>query len=170
MDLMQMIRTIPDFPEKGILFRDITTVLKDPAALRLAVDRIADTVRELDFDLVVGPESRGFIFGVPVAYILQKGFVPVRKAGKLPCATFKKTYSLEYGTAELEIHRDAITAGRRVVVIDDLLATGGTSRAIAEMIEEAGGYVARMSFLIELTELGGRNALEGYGVSSLIKY
>ena len=127
MDLKNLIRNIPDFPEKGIMFRDITTVLQKPDALRHAVDLMVDSVRDLDFDIVIGPESRGFIFGVPVAYILRKGFVPVRKPGKLPYTTVKKSYSLEYGKAELEIHTDAIIPGMRAVIIDDLLATGGTS-------------------------------------------
>jgi len=170
MDLKQIIRTIPDFPEKGILFRDITTVLKDPDALAAAVGLMVDSVKDIDFDLVIGPESRGFIFGVPAACILKKGFVPVRKAGKLPFATVKKTYSLEYGTAEFEIHTDAIKPGQRVVIIDDLLAIGGTSKAIAELIEEVGGKVAHMSFLIELEALGGRGFLKGYSVSSQVVY
>jgi len=170
MDLKQIIRTIPDFPREGVIFRDISTVLSDPAALRSAVDQIVDMIKDAEFDLIVGPESRGFIFGVPAAYILNKGFVPVRKAGKLPYKTIKKSYSLEYGTAEIEMHADAVSSGNRVAVIDDLLATGGTSKAIAELIEEAGGRVVKMAFLIELISLGGRGALNGYDISSAIKY
>ena len=170
MDLRSIIRTIPDFPEKGVMFRDISTVLQNGEALRAAVDKVVDSVKNIDFDLVIGPESRGFIFGVPAAYALNKGFVPVRKAGKLPFATVKKSYSLEYGTAELEIHTDAVKKGQRVVIIDDLLATGGTSRAIAELVEEVGGKVAKMSFLIELEALGGRGLLGGYDVYSVVKY
>jgi len=170
MDLKSIIRSIPDFPEKGIIFRDITTVLQVPEAFCDAVNKMADSVRDLDFDVVIGPESRGFIFGTPVAYKLNKGFVPVRKPGKLPYETKKKSYSLEYGNAELEIHTDAIKPGQRAVIIDDLLATGGTSRAIAELIEEIGGTVVAISFLIELEALGGRKILEGYDIFSAIKY
>ena len=170
MDLKSIIRSIPDFPEKGIIFRDITTVLQVPEAFRDAVNKMADSVKNLDFNVVIGPESRGFIFGTPVAYILNKGFVPVRKPGKLPYETRKKSYSLEYGNAELEIHTDAIKPGQRAVIIDDLLATGGTSRAIAELIEEIGGTVVAISFLIELEALGGRKILEGYDIFSAIKY
>ena len=170
MDLKSIIRSIPDFPEKGIIFRDITTVLQVPEAFCDAVNKMADSVRDLDFDVVIGPESRGFIFGTPVAYKLNKGFVPVRKPGKLPYETKKKSYSLEYGKAELEIHTDAVKPGQRVVIIDDLLATGGTSRAIAELIEEIGGTVAAISFLIELEALRGRKILEGYDIFSVIKY
>ena len=170
MDLKQVIRTIPDFPEKGILFRDITTVLHNPIALKEAVDQVAEKLSGIEFDLVVGPESRGFIFGMPIAYNLGKGFIPVRKAGKLPYETVKKNYALEYGTATIEMHTDAVAPGQRVVIIDDLLATGGTSKAIAELIEEVGGIVAHMSFFIELRTLGGRNLLKNYDLSSIINY
>ncbi|MDR1914548.1 MAG: adenine phosphoribosyltransferase [Clostridiales bacterium] len=170
MSLEKVIRSIPDFPEPGIIFRDITTVLQDPDALALAVDIIADKVEGADFDLVVGPESRGFIFGVPVAYKLKKGFIPVRKKGKLPYLTVQRTYNLEYGQAIIEMHRDAIKPGQKVVVIDDLLATGGTCKALVELVEELGGVIASMVFLIELEALKGRNLLKGYDIHSIIKY
>jgi len=170
MDFKEIIRTIPDFPEKGILFRDISTVLKDAGALKKAVDSMADNVRNLDFDLIIGPESRGFIFGVPLAYVLGKGFVPIRKAGKLPYKTIKKTYALEYGESALEMHLDAVKPGQRVVIADDLLATGGTSKAMAEMAEEMGASVAHMAFFIELEALGGRELLKKYEISSIVKY
>jgi len=169
-ELSDVIRTVPDFPEKGIKFRDITTLLQNPRTLILAVDAIADKLSGLDFDLVIGPESRGFIFGVPVAYKLQKGFIPVRKKGKLPYTTIRKSYNLEYGSAEIEMHKDAVISGQRVVVIDDLLATGGTCKALAELVEEVGGVIAAMVFLIELEELKGRELLKGYNVHSIIKY
>ena len=168
--LTPMIRSIPDFPEPGVLFRDITTVLKDAAGLRMAVDALAARLEGADFDLVAGPESRGFIFGVPIAYLLGKGFVPVRKAGKLPAERVGKSYALEYGQATLEIHRDAIQKGRKIAIVDDLLATGGTARAISELIGEMGGKVTALAFFIELDGLGGRKALEGYDVRSVIRY
>lgn len=168
--LMSMVRTIPDFPEKGILFRDITTVLKDAAGLRLAVDALMERLEGADFDLVAGPESRGFIFGVPIAYLTGKGFVPVRKAGKLPAETVGRSYALEYGHSIIEVHKDAITKGQKIAVVDDLLATGGTGRAIAELIADMGAEVARMAFFIELEGLGGRKMLEGYEVRSVIRY
>jgi adenine phosphoribosyltransferase len=169
-ELMDAIRTIPDFPEPGIIFRDITTVLQDPGTLALAVDAMADKLAGVDFDLVIGPESRGFIFAMPVAYKLHKGFVPVRKKGKLPYQTVQKSYNLEYGSAVIEMHRDAIAKGQRVAVIDDLLATGGTCKALAELVEEVGGVVASMVFLIELEALKGRDLLKGYDVQSIIQY
>jgi adenine phosphoribosyltransferase len=170
MDLKEKIRTIPDFPEPGILFRDITPVLQDPAALRQAVDAVMEAVSGLAFDLVVGPESRGFLFGVPVAYNLGKGFVPIRKAGKLPYQVLRRQYNLEYGVATIEMHADAIQPGQRVAIVDDLLATGGTCRALAELVEQAGGQVAAMVFLIELEALGGREILKGYEVRSILHY
>ena len=169
-ELTKVIRTIPDFPESGILFRDITTVLQDPRTLALAIDTIADKLTGADFDLIIGPESRGFIFGVPIAYKLNKGFIPVRKKGKLPYITVNKAYNLEYGSAEIEMHKDAIAKGQRVAVVDDLLATGGTCKALAEMVEELGGVIAEMVFLIELEALKGRELLKGYNVHSIIKY
>ena len=170
MDLKKCIREIKDFPIPGILFRDITTVLNDSAALKFAVDSMAALVKGVEFDAVLGPESRGFIFGMPIAYNLGKAFVPVRKAGKLPSETCKKEYSLEYGTATIEIHRDAITPGRRFIIVDDLLATGGTAKAAAELVQEMGGIVAAQIFFIELAELNGRDVLGGQDVRSLLVY
>ncbi len=162
--------TIPDFPKPGIQFRDITSVIQDPDGLRMAVDQLTDQVRDLDFDLVVGPESRGFIFGVPVAYLLGKGFVPVRKKGKLPRATVSQKYDLEYGQAEIEIHQDAILPGQKVIVVDDLMATGGSAEATAKLVEKLGGKVIRMVFVMELAGLQGRKKLSAYDVRSLIVY
>jgi len=168
--LEDYVLTIPDFPEPGIMFRDITSVIQDPDGLKLAVDGLADLVRGLDFDLVVGPESRGFIFGVPVAYLLGKGFIPVRKKGKLPRETVSQKYDLEYGQAEIEIHKDAIRPGQKVVVVDDLIATGGSAEAAAKLVEKLGGKVVRMVFVMELAGLEGRKKLAGYDVKSLICY
>ena len=164
------VRTIPDFPEPGIMFRDITSVIQDPEGLKLAVDGLADLVKDLDFDLVIGPESRGFIFGVPVAYLLGKGFVPVRKKGKLPRETVSQKYDLEYGQAEVEIHKDAVRPGQKVVIVDDLIATGGSAEAAAKLVEKLGGQVVRMVFVMELAGLEGRKKLDGYDVESLIVY
>ena len=157
------VRSIPDFPEKGIIFRDITSVIQSPEGLKLAIDGINESLKDVDYDVVVGPESRGFIFGVPVAYANGKGFVPVRKKGKLPCETISEDYSLEYGTATIEMHKDAIVPGQKVVIVDDLIATGGT-------IERLGGEVVKIVFLIELEGLNGREKLAGYDVDSVIKY
>ena len=162
--------TIPDFPEPGIMFRDITSVIQNPDGLKLAVDGLTDLVRDLDFDLIVGPESRGFIFGVPVAYLLGKGFIPVRTKGKLPRATVSQKYDLEYGQAEVEIHQDAIRPGQKVVIVDDLIATGGSAEAAARLVEKLGGHVIRMVFVMELAGLHGRKKLQGYDVESLIVY
>lgn len=164
------VRSIPDFPEKGIIFRDITSVIQDPEGLKLAVDGIQDLIGDVDYDVVVGPESRGFIFGVPVAYNNHKSFVPVRKKGKLPCETVSMEYELEYGTAVIEIHKDAIKPGQKVVIVDDLIATGGTTEAIIKLIEQLGGEVVKVVFLIELEGLNGRDKLKGYDVDSVIKY
>jgi len=168
-DLAQYIRNIPDFPTRGIQFKDITTLLKNREAFREAIDRLAEALRTMNPDLVVGIEARGFIIGAPVAYILGCGFVPVRKKGKLPAATLAKTYELEYGSATLEIHRDAIEAGQRVVVVDDLLATGGTTKAVCEMVEELGGNIVGIGFVIELESLRGRERLKQYPVVSLVR-
>ena len=162
--------TIPDFPELGIMFRDITSVIQDPDGLKLAVDGLADLVKDLEFDLVIGPESRGFIFGVPVAYLLGKGFIPVRKKGKLPRETVSEKYDLEYGQAEVEMHKDAIKPGQKVVIVDDLIATGGSAEAAAKLVEKLGGKVVRMVFVMELAGLEGRKKLAGYDVESLIVY
>lgn len=164
------VRNIPDFPEKGIIFRDITSVIQSPEGLKLAIDGINESLKDVDYDVVVGPESRGFIFGVPVAYANGKGFVPVRKKGKLPCETISEDYSLEYGTATIEIHKDAIVPGQKVVIVDDLIATGGTTEAIIKLIERLGGEVVKIVFLIELEGLNGREKLAGYDVDSVIKY
>ena len=170
MDLKGYIRDVQDFPIPGILFRDITTVLKDSAALRGGVDAMAAVVEGLEFDFVLGPESRGFIFGMPLAYNLNKGFVPVRKAGKLPAEVVSREYALEYGTATIEIHRDAVEAGKRYVIIDDLLATGGTAKAIVDLVEELGGTVVSSVFFIELAGLGGREVMKGQDVRSVLVY
>ena len=162
--------TIPDFPEPGIMFRDITSVIQDPEGLKLAVDGLVNLVKDLDFDLVIGPESRGFIFGVPVAYLLGKGFIPVRKKGKLPRETVSQKYDLEYGQAEVEIHKDAIRPGQKAVIVDDLIATGGSAEAAAKLVEQLGGQVVRMVFVMELAGLEGRKKLNGYDVDSLIVY
>ena len=164
------VRTIPDFPEPGIMFRDVTTVIQDKDGLKLAIDELSDLVKNDDFDVVVGPESRGFIFGVPVAYKLGKGFVPVRKKGKLPCETIEQEYALEYGTATIEMHKDAIKPGQKVVIVDDLIATGGTIEAIIKLVEKLGGEVVRIIFLMELEGLKGREKLKGYKVDSVVKY
>lgn len=168
--LEEYVRSIPDFPKPGIIFRDITTILKDPDGLTMAVDGLAKAVEDCDFDLVLGPESRGFIFGVPVAYKLHKGFVPVRKKGKLPAETVSVKYDLEYGSAELEIHKDAIKPGTRVVIIDDLIATGGTMEAICKLVREMGGEVVKIAFVMELAGLEGRKKLSSCDVASLITY
>ena len=170
MDLKKWIRTIPDFPQEGILFRDITTLLKDPQGLQEAIRQLQKSTEALEYDVIVGPESRGFIFGVPLAYAQGKGFVPVRKPGKLPAEVFSQEYVLEYGTSSLEMHQDAILPGQRVLIVDDLLATGGTAKAIAQLVSKAGGCVAGFAFLIELESLGGRAALRDYPVSSIITY
>ena len=164
------VRSIPDFPEKGIIFRDITTVIQSPEGLKLAIDGINEKLKGVDYDVVVGPESRGFIFGVPVAYANGKGFVPVRKKGKLPCETISQDYELEYGTATIEMHKDAIVPGQKVVIVDDLIATGGTTEAIIKLIEQLGGEVVKIIFLIEHEGLKGREKLSGYDVDAVIKY
>ena len=170
MDLKKYVRGIQDFPIPGVLFRDITTVLSDPTALKAAVDAMASLTQGLEFDAVLGPESRGFIFGMPIAYNLNKGFVPVRKSGKLPAETCAKEYALEYGTATIEIHRDAIKPGKKFIVVDDLLATGGTAKAAAELVAEMGGIVVAQIFFIELAGLNGRNMLKGQDIRSLLIY
>ena len=168
--LEEYVRSIPDFPEPGIIFRDVTSILQDADGLHMAVDSLIDMVKDLDYDLVIGPESRGFIFGVPVAYAQHKGFVPVRKKGKLPCETISAEYELEYGTAEIEIHKDAIRPGQKVVIIDDLIATGGTTEAIIKLIEQLGGQVVKICFVMELAGLKGREKLKDYAVDAAIVY
>ena len=164
------VRSIPDFPEPGIIFRDITTVLQDPDGLKLAIDGLKERLDGVDFDVVVGAESRGFIFGAPLAYEFGKGFVPVRKKGKLPLETVEESYDLEYGSATIEMHKDSIKPGQKVVIIDDLIATGGTVEACAKMIERLGGEVTRIVFLMELAGLKGREKLAKYDVASVITY
>lgn len=164
------VMSIPDFPEPGIIFRDITTVIQDPDGLKLAIDGIVDLLKDVSFDMVVGPESRGFIFGVPVAYAMNKGFVPVRKKGKLPRETVEMSYDLEYGQATIEMHKDSIKPGQKVVIVDDLMATGGTLEAIIKLVEQLGGEVVDICCLIELAGLNGRDKLKGYPVHSLIRY
>ena len=169
--LEEYVRSIPDFPEPGIIFRDVTSVLQDADGLHLAIDEIMKKVGDADaFDVVVGTESRGFIFGMPVAYNLHKPFVMVRKKGKLPRETVSREYELEYGTAAIEMHRDSIKPGQRVVIIDDLIATGGTVEAAAKLIEELGGTVVKAVFLMELAGLKGRERLKEYQVESVISY
>lgn len=168
--LEDYVRSIPDFPEPGIIFRDVTSILQDADGLALAIDGLNDLVRDLDYDVVVGTESRGFIFGVPVAYAQHKSFVPVRKKGKLPCETIEAEYDLEYGSAVIEIHKDAILPGQKVVIIDDLIATGGTIEAAAKLVEQLGGEVVKICFVMELAGLEGRKKLEKYDVESLIIY
>ena len=164
------VRTIPDFPEPGILFRDVTSVLQSAEGLRLAIDELQKRLEGLDFDVIAGAESRGFIFGMPLAYNLGKPFVPIRKAGKLPCAVVQKEYALEYGTATIEIHKDAIRPGQRVVLLDDLIATGGTIKAAAELVESLGGEVVKILFLLELKGLNGRDVLKKYDVDTVVAY
>ena len=168
--LEEYVRSIPDFPEPGIIFRDVTSILQDADGLHMAVDSLIDMVKDLDYDLVIGPESRGFIFGVPVAYAQHKGFVPVRKKGKLPCETIAMEYDLEYGQATIEMHKDAIRPGQKVIIVDDLIATGGTTEAIVKLIEQLGGQVVKICFVMELAGLNGREPLKGYDVDSAIIY
>ena len=170
MDLKEKIRVIEDFPKEGISFKDITTLIGDAEGLKASIDAIANYLKDKNIDVIVGPEARGFIFGVPVAYALGVGFVPVRKPGKLPAETISITYDLEYGSDTIEMHKDAIKPGQRVAVVDDLLATGGTVEAVAKLIEQAGGEVASLDFVTELTELKGREKLKGYDVMSLVEY
>ncbi|MCI5494101.1 MAG: adenine phosphoribosyltransferase [Lachnospiraceae bacterium] len=166
----EYVRSIPDFPEKGIIFRDVTSVLQDAEGLKLAIDSMIGLLDGVDFDVIAGTESRGFIFGVPIAYALNKPFVPIRKKGKLPCETISASYDLEYGSAEIEMHKDAIKPGQKVVLVDDLIATGGTIEACTRLVEELGGEVAKIIFLMELAGLKGREKLANYDVASVITY
>lgn len=168
--LEEYVRSIPDFPEEGIIFRDVTSVLQNKDSLKMSIDQMQETLDGIDFDIILGPESRGFIFGMPIAYNLSKAFVPVRKKGKLPCETIEMEYDLEYGTAVIEIHKDAIKPGQKVVIIDDLIATGGTTQAIIKLVEALGGEVVKIVFLMELEGLKGREKLSGYDVEAIIKY
>lgn len=162
--------SIPDFPKEGIIFRDVTGVTESAEGFELAIDEMNRLLDGVDYDLIAGAESRGFIFGAPLAYMNKKGFVLVRKKGKLPRETVGASYELEYGSAEIEIHKSAIKPGDKVVLVDDLIATGGTIQATAKLIEALGGEVVKMVFLIELTDLKGRQALQGYDVASVVQY
>lgn len=164
------VRSIPDFPEEGIIFRDITTVLQDAEGFHLAIDEMKKLLEGVECDVIVGAESRGFIFGAPLAYALNKPFVLVRKKGKLPCDTIEKEYELEYGTATIEMHTDAIKKGQKAVIVDDLIATGGTVKASIDLVEQLGGEVVKAVFLIELAGLNGREKLSGYDVGAVITY
>ena len=170
MNLESKIRNIQDFPKPGIGFKDITTLLKDGEAFKEAVDRIVENLKDKDIDYVVGPEARGFLLGAPVAYALGAGFVPIRKPGKLPAEVVSFEYDLEYGTDKIEMHKDSIEEGKKVVIIDDLLATGGTVEAATKLIESLGGEIVSIQFLIELEFLNGKDKLKGYDVESKIKY
>lgn len=162
--------SIPDFPEPGIIFRDVTSILQDPEGLKLSIHELMHLVEGVEFDVIAGTEARGFLFGMPLAYNKHKAFVPIRKKGKLPRETVSKEYSLEYGTATIEMHKDAIFPGQRVVLVDDLLATGGTMKAAAELVESLGGKVVKIIFIMELAGLKGREQLAGYDVDSVIVY
>lgn len=166
----EYVRSIPDFPEEGIIFRDITSVLQDPEGLKLALDSMIALLDGVEFDVVAGTESRGFMFGMPIAYALGKSFVPVRKKGKLPCETISTEYDLEYGKAAIEMHKDAVKPGQKVVLVDDLIATGGTIEASIRLVEQLGGEVVKIIFLMELAGLKGREKLTGYDVASVITY
>lgn len=166
----EYVRSIPDFPEPGIIFRDITSVLQDAEGLHMAIDEMQALIDADKVDVIAGTESRGFIFGVPIAYNLHKPFVPVRKKGKLPCETVSRSYDLEYGSATIEMHKDSIKPGQKVAIIDDLIATGGTVEAAIKLVEELGGEVVKVVFLMELAGLKGRERLAGYDVASVIRY
>lgn len=168
--LEEYVVSIPDYPEKGIIFRDVTSILEDPEGLQLSIRELQDKLEGMDFNIVIGPESRGFIFGMPIAYALGKAFIPVRKKGKLPCETVSAEYDLEYGKAEIEIHKDAVKPGQKVVLVDDLIATGGTMEASCKLVEQLGGEVVKILFLMELAGLKGREKLAKYDVASVITY
>ena len=170
MNLKDTIRVVEDFPKEGISFKDSTTLLQDGEAYKKAIDLCIDEVKDEEFDIIVGPEARGFLIGAPMSYATKKGFVPIRKPGKLPYETVKYEYELEYGTDTLEIHRDSIKPGQKVLIVDDLLATGGTTASTIKLIEQLGGEVIGVLFLIELTFLKGKEVLKGYDVKSIIKY
>lgn len=168
--LEEYVTTIPDFPKEGIMFRDVTTILSDKDGFKLAIDSLIEELKGVDFDLIVGSESRGFVFGAPVAYAMNKGFILVRKKGKLPRAVISEDYDLEYGKATLEMHTDSIKKGQKVVIIDDLVATGGTTEAVIRLVEREGGEVVKIGFVMELEGLKGREKLKDYDVFSIIKY
>ena len=169
-ELKDYVRTIPNYPEEGIMFRDITSVIQDADGLKLAIDSMLECVKNIEFDKIVGPESRGFVFGMPVAYMLNKGFCMVRKKGKLPYKTIEASYELEYGSATVEMHIDAIKPGEKVVIIDDLIATGGTLEAITEMVEKLGGEVVKIVTLMELRGIPHKEKLSKYNMESVISY
>lgn len=169
-EVEKYIRSIPDFPEPGIIFRDITTVTQDPKGLKIAIDSMLDKIKDIDFDVIVGLEARGFIFGMPLAYLLGKSFVLVRKKGKLPCETISESYDLEYGKAEIEMHIDSIKPGQKVILVDDLIATGGTIEAAIKLVEKLGGEVVDNLFLVELVGLKGREKLSKYRVDAVVTY
>jgi len=169
-EIKRLIRDISDFPEKGVIFKDITPLLKNPRVFRISLDKISDLIDEWDFDCIVSPESRGFIFAAPLAYKMEKEFVPVRKPGKLPYKTYSISYELEYGKSTLEMHVDAIDKGEKVIIVDDVLATGGTTKAIIELVEKAGGIVVGVACLAELTYLNPRQTLTNFEIASVIKY
>lgn len=168
--LEEYVRSIPDFPEPGIIFRDVTSVLQDGDGLHLAIDTMQEKIADIDYDVVVGPESRGFIFGMPIAYNNHKPFVLIRKKGKLPCETVEKEYELEYGKATIEMHKDSIKPGQKVLIVDDLIATGGTTKAMIELIESLGGIVVGVVVMIELAGLCGRDKISGYRLDAAITY
>ena len=168
--LKDYVRTIPDFPEPGIMFRDVTSVLEDADGFKLAIDSLLELLDGVSFDVIAGTESRGFVFGAPLAYALGKPFVLIRKKGKLPCKTISVSYELEYGTAEIEMHADSVKPGQKVVLVDDLIATGGTIEAAAHLIEQLGGEVVKILFLMELAGLNGREKLKNYDVETVITY
>ncbi len=170
MNLRDLIRDVPNFPKEGIVFKDITTLTRDPAGLRESIDQIVKQYADAEIDIVVGIEARGFIFGGAIAYLLNAGFVPARKQGKLPAETVRAEYELEYGTDAIEIHRDAISKGQRVLIVDDLLATGGTAAAAVELVEKLEGELVGIAFLIDLTFLNGREKLQGRKITSLVDY
>ncbi len=168
--LEEYVRSIPDFPEPGIIFRDITSVLQDPDGLHLAIDTMQDLIKDVEFDVVAGPESRGFIFGTPIAYLNNKAFVLIRKKGKLPCETVSQDYDLEYGKATIEMHKDSIKPGQKVLIVDDLIATGGTTEAMIKLVESLGGKVVGVVVLMELAGLKGRERLKDCPLYSAITY
>ena len=168
--LEEYVRSIPDFPEEGIIFRDVTSVLQDAEGLHLAIDTMQEKIKDLEYDVIAGPESRGFIFGMPIAYNNKKPFVLIRKAGKLPCETVSVDYDLEYGKATIEMHKDSVKKGQKVLIVDDLIATGGTTEAMVKLIESLGGQVVGIVVLIELAGLNGRSRLAGYRVESAVCY
>ena len=169
-ELKDYVRSIPDFPEKGIIFRDVTSVLQDADGLQLAIDTMQEKINDLEYDVIAGPESRGFIFGTPLAYNNKKPFVLIRKSGKLPGETIETSYDLEYGQATIEIHKDSIKPGQKILLVDDLLATGGTTEAMIKLIERLGGKVVGVVVLIELVDLMGRDKIKGYRLESAVQY